>query len=505
MSPASRARPYVLHLIHCLAPGGAARAALELAVHSESPSTILSLTPARSVMLAEARAMDVAVVDYSSMADLLARIDAADIVLVHTWNTPELFGLLIGQLPPVRLSIWVHIAGRAVPQVVPGIIVQRADAVVATSERSLAHIRDAATGGPIEPRVILPLRNLDAFSNVARRRSERYRVAYVGALDGHKLHADVIAQIARIDAPGLRFTFIGDGPWRTALGRQAAESSAADAIAFCGWVGDMPAALADVDVLAVPMPGSADLAIMEAMAAGIPPVILSPEGTSDLVTDGVDGIVTERHDQFIAALSALGCDARRRKFLGAAARATAMTRFDPRHTARAFDALWEAMLNLPKHGRAAVVPATDSDRWRHGRGAELACLAYADHWSTLAGSLSRDSSVASAADAAIASAPELVLAPAAGGLMHYLSAHPNDPWLAFWCGLVFSGIGLPLRAAAMFERSRSNGFPDACRLEEHASATAGQIGAVSPVTRIADIVVAEDALAPGASGALSGP
>jgi len=447
--------------------------------------------------------MGVAVVDCSSMADLLARIDAADIVLAHTWNTPELFSLLIGQLPPMRLLIWVHIAGRAVPQVVPGVIIRRADAVVATSERSLAHIRDAAIGRPIEPRLIQPFRGLDAFFSVARSRSDRYRVACVGALDGHKLHVDVITQIARIDASGLRFTFIGDGPWRAALARQAVESCAVGAIAFCGWAADMPTALADVDVLAVPMPptswASADLAIMEAMAAGIPPVMLCPEGKSDLVTDGVDGIVTEKEDQFIGALSVLGRDVSRREALGAAARATAMTRFDPRHTARAFHALWDAMLDMPKRGHAEVELSADSDRWRHGRGARLACLAYADHWSTLAGSLSRDSKVASAADAAIASASELVLAPVAGGLMHYLSAHPDDPWLAFWCGLVFSGMRLPLRAAAMFERARLNGFPDTYRLDAHASATAAQVVAVAPVKRVGG---AGDARA---SGALSGP
>jgi hypothetical protein len=505
MSSASKMRPHVLHLIHCLAPGGAARAALELAAHSELPSTILSLTPMRSAMLAEARAMGVAVSDCRGMANLLARIEAADIVLAHTWNTPELFGLLIGQLPPLRLAIWVHIAGRAVPQVVPGAIVRRTDAVVATSTRSLAHLRDAAAGGPIEPRLILPLRGLDAFFRVARSRSDRYRVAYVGALDDNKLHTSVIAQIARIDARGLRFTFIGDGPRRAALGRQAADSCVADAIVFRGWTCDMPAALADVDVLAVPMSptscASADLAITEAMAAGIPPVVLSPEGTSDLVTDGVDGIVTDSDDQIVVALSALGRDVGRRESLGAAARATAMTRFDPRHAARAFDALCETMLNLPKHGRAAVTPVTAGDCWGHGRGAALACLAYADHWSTLAGSLSRDGAIASAADAAIASAPEPVLAPAAGGLMHYLSVHPDDAWLAFWCGLVFSGIGLPLRAAAMFERARSNGFPDTGRLDAHASRAVAQ---VARATRVGDGAIATDAPARGAVGALSG-
>ena len=155
------------------------------------------------------------------------------------------------------------------PQVVPDTIVQRADAVVATSTQSLAHVR-ASTSRTIPPQVILPLRDLSAFFRIVRRRSDCYRVACVGTLD-NKLHANVIAQIAQIDISRMRFTFVGDGPRRAALAREAANYHVAHTIAFRGWTDDIPATLADEDVLAVPMSptsfASADIAIMEAMAA----------------------------------------------------------------------------------------------------------------------------------------------------------------------------------------------------------------------------------------------
>jgi hypothetical protein len=213
-------------------------------------------------------------------------------------------------------------------------------------------------------------------------------------------------------------------------------------------------------------------------------VILSPEGASDLVTDGIDGVVTRSEAEFVAALAALGDDVQRRHTLGEAARATAMARFDPRHSARSFDDLCLAMLDLPKTGRPAFKFKPPGDCWRHGSGAELACIAYGDRWPALAASLSCDAAVASAADSSISSAPEQALASATGGLIHYLSVHPQDPWLAFWCGLMFSGMGLPLRAAAMFERARLNGFPDTVRLDEHSSRATARFrpAAAAPIT-----------------------
>jgi glycosyltransferase involved in cell wall biosynthesis len=482
MNHESAARIQVLHLINCLAPGGASRATLCLAAQSKFRSMVLSLTPAHPAMLGEAREAGVAARDCTGPADVLAQIESADIVFAHTWNTPELFGLLAGSLPPLRLAIWVHVAGRAVPQVVPGAIVRRADVAVATSARSLAHIRDAATGGAFEPRTILPSRNLDPFPRVARTPSDLYRVAYVGALDELKLHPGTIKFISRIDVPGLRFSFIGNGPQRDALAREADDCAAAAKIAFRGWIDDMPAALADIDVLAVPMSpisyATAEIAVMEAMAAGIPPVVLSPEGALDPVNNGTDGLVVERGDQFVAALSALGHDASRRKALGDAARAKAMTAFDPRRTAHDFDELFEAMLALPKSKRSAIAPAVDSNLWAHGRGAAAASLAFADQWPALANSLSRDPAVASAADATIAASAKSALAPSAGGLLHYLGVYPDEPWLAYWCGLVLAGNGLPVRSAAMLQRARQAGFPDTKRLDAHALLAARRIRVV---------------------------
>ena len=132
-----------------------------------------------------------------------------------------------------------------------------------------------------------------------------------------------------------------------------------------------------------------------------------------------------------------------------------MARFNPRYSARSFDDLCAAMLKLPKSGRPAVKLEPTGDRWRYGPGAELACIAYGDHWSALAASLSCDTAVASAADSSVASAPERMLASAAGGLnsLSFRSSPRSLACLLVWAGVLGHWIATPrrcdVRACAM--------------------------------------------------------
>ncbi len=99
----------VTHVLQSLSRGGAGRAALSLA---DDGCTIVSLTPADPLMRARARAAGATVLETGEPGPAL---EAADVVLVHFWNTPELHELLRGGLPPVRLALWVHVIGDSAP------------------------------------------------------------------------------------------------------------------------------------------------------------------------------------------------------------------------------------------------------------------------------------------------------------------------------------------------------------------------------------------------------
>jgi hypothetical protein len=123
----------VTHVIQAFSRGGAGRALLSLAAGMD---TIVSLGAIDPLMRARAEAAGATVLDGAGRVPAL---DATDVVLVHFWNTPELYEFLRGGLPPVRLAVWAHVAGNSPPQVVTREVVGLADvfAVTATATASL--------------------------------------------------------------------------------------------------------------------------------------------------------------------------------------------------------------------------------------------------------------------------------------------------------------------------------------------------------------------------------
>ncbi len=112
---------------------------------------------------------------------------------------------------------------------------------------------------------------------------------------------------ARVDAP-LVLEVFGDGGERASLESRAARLGV-DA-RFHGFVADLPARLGGLDLFVLPSRGdNLPLAVMEAMAAGLPVVATRVGGVPELVADGATGLVVEPDD--VAALAgAIGALAR---------------------------------------------------------------------------------------------------------------------------------------------------------------------------------------------------
>ena len=135
---------HVTHVTQAFSRGGAGRALLSLA---DNTSTIVSLTPADELMRGRAEAAGATVLEGGAH---LSALDAADVVLVHFWNTPELYEFLRGELPPVRLAAWAHVAGNSPPQIVTRELVELVDAfaVTAPGTASAARLRRTSAADP---------------------------------------------------------------------------------------------------------------------------------------------------------------------------------------------------------------------------------------------------------------------------------------------------------------------------------------------------------------------
>jgi glycosyltransferase involved in cell wall biosynthesis len=156
------------------------------------------------------------------------------------------------------------------------------------------------------------------------------RVARLEPEKGMEVFVDAAAKLAPA-WPRAQFLVIGDGPLRAQLEHQAERLGIDDRVHFLGFRSDGRALIANLDVLAISSHSDGSpLAIVEAMAAGVPVVATETGGIPDQIRDGVDGLLVEPGNPgaFAGALESLLCDEDRIRSMGAAARRHAEAEFD---------------------------------------------------------------------------------------------------------------------------------------------------------------------------------
>ncbi len=124
-------------------------------------------------------------------------------------------------------------------------------------------------------------------------------VTQVGNFKPQKAPLDFVRAAAKIgDAvPDAHFLMTGDGPLRDDAERLANRVGLGERIHFPGWLDDIPAVLSatTVAVLTSRFEGLPRAAV-EAVAARVPIVATAVDGTPEVVTDGVTGLLVEPGD-----------------------------------------------------------------------------------------------------------------------------------------------------------------------------------------------------------------
>jgi L-malate glycosyltransferase len=142
-------------------------------------------------------------------------------------------------------------------------------------------------------------------------------------------------------------TLVGDGPDQAACRLLARKLGIADRVVFLGERDALPELLAPADVFVL---SSADesfgLSALEAMSCGTPVVATRVGGVSEVIDDGVTGLLAEASDieGFAANLASLLFDEERAEAMGRAARAVAEERFARGRVVGRYEDLYRSLL-----------------------------------------------------------------------------------------------------------------------------------------------------------------
>jgi len=157
-------------------------------------------------------------------------------------------------------------------------------------------------------------------------------VGFIGRLSAEK-GPDLFLRAAlsiRAQCPDAHFVLIGEGAMLKQLQLFARRFGIADAVHFAGSQDDMPAVFNELDVVVSSSLSEAmPLAVMEAMASGVPVVACKVGGIPDLIEHGVTGWLAPEgdYDELATRVVDLLQDGALRLAAGKAARARAVGRF----------------------------------------------------------------------------------------------------------------------------------------------------------------------------------
>jgi glycosyltransferase involved in cell wall biosynthesis len=279
---------------------------------------------------------------------LSRRLRALDADLVHTNSLKSaLYGGVAGRLAGVPV-VW-HVRDRIASDYLPGgavWLVRAASrvlpaAVVANSKATLATLPASTNGQVIHSAVVqdsvrrqagtgpLPRREVEVVGIVGRlapwKGQHVFLEAFAKAFRGTNVRGYVIGSV-----------MFGEDSYGESLRRQAAQLGISDQVEFRGFREDVEAELSELDVLVhcSVTPEPFGQAVLEGMAAGLPVIASGAGGPAELITNGVDGILTtpSNIDELAAALRQLCDDPQLRARLGEAARQRSLD-FTPERTA----------------------------------------------------------------------------------------------------------------------------------------------------------------------------
>ena len=127
----------------------------------------------------------------------------------------------------------------------------------------------------------------------------------VGELSARKNHKVVIRALARLDRQDIHYVIVGNGPLDRQLKSLAQSLGVGNRVHFLGYRRDIPELYKAADICVFPsLQEGLPVAVMEAMACGLPIVASRIRGTEDLLVDG-SNILIDRCDDVDAFADAI--------------------------------------------------------------------------------------------------------------------------------------------------------------------------------------------------------
>lgn len=375
---------------------------------------------------------------------LFSKISNADIVLIHWWNHPLLYALLVREtLPPARVIFWSHISGFHAPYVFTIPLLHYPDLFVFTTPLSLEvpEIKGLSEERQNVLRVIWSTGGIEQAASVQPKPHAGFKIGYIGTVDYCKMHPGFLKMSEMVDIPDAQFIVCG-GPSEEKIKEESLKYGIRKRLIFTGQVNDITSYLSEFDVFGYPLApyhyGTGEQSLCESMAAGVPPVVLANMTESYIVDDGITGIVAANEESYAQAIEELYRRPELRQRLSCNARESAKRRYSMELLVSHWENVFNEALSLPKSkrqwtGKYSGKAASPSQIYLEslgGYGKDFLC--------TLNARNEKENEVAIEHIRELYKSSHLWRASTRGTPLHYHSFFPEDNLLSLWSNLMRS-------------------------------------------------------------------
>jgi len=167
--------------------------------------------------------------------------------------------------------------------------------------------------------------------------------------------------------PETRFLIVGDGGSRRELEGRAAGLGLADRVVFTGFRTDVPRLLSEVNLSVLPtLSEGLSNSLLESMASGLPVVATRVGGNTEIVEDGVTGLIVAPRDSAMlaGAMTTLIGNPVLSSSFGAAGRRRIAELFSLERSVHEIEGLYQKLIGQ-EPGRAHIPVETTPRAWRN--------------------------------------------------------------------------------------------------------------------------------------------
>ncbi len=304
--------------------------------------------------------------DFRIVEDIVKIIRERNIHLIHTHlyhaNMYGRIAALITKSPVVSTEHNAHTKCKPSRRIINRLLAKKTNRMIAVSHVVKDHIVSRDKIEPSKIEVVYNGIDITQFPSSLTKADAREKIGIstncfligtVGRISEEKGHIYLINAVSRVRdiVPDLRLIIVGSGPLELHLRKAVADQELGRTVIFTGFRRDVPDILKAMDVFAFPsLREGFPVALLEAMASRLPVVVPPVGGVTEIIQDGINGLLVQPRDEIGLAKSIIDLYQNQilREELGDKARETVVEKFSALTMVKNLDSVYRSVLTESK-------------------------------------------------------------------------------------------------------------------------------------------------------------